>query len=671
MYRLSKDLWLAKRNHNRKRKYLLVNEKLAKHIPTKSRLDIVESFPNRNERILVVGFAETATALAIKVAEKLSENNEVDIITTTREELDTDYVAFLEEHSHATDQKLARINFEGYDSVYFVDDEITTGKTLKNILNQLDISEHVKLYGYTMTLRTDNLKATMKLIAQNRMPMDTYDQQMEETGIEEPEQTKEEDFPIVEFQTISIPDIRKQPVPIHVYMDKINEAVHYIAEQLSNIDHVIGTEECMMPAIALGKLLNTKTHSTTRSPIGISSQEDYPIHSGYTMESFYEEGRKTFIYNLPEGKNVVIVTDANSISDKVKKQWGYIAKKQKWNKLVIATIPLDFGTYKPEDVTLLLKDLTGKIEPTSLEEREKKIQSGVCYSEMLPMEYEPTSDYMAIYNHALENFTPSTEKALHSLARQVAMQDYVLVSLARAGTPIAILLKRVLENMTKREWKHYSISIIRGMGIDQNAMNHILTMNPNKPILFVDGWTGKGAITRQLTEAMRKYPEVEWKLGVLADCANTADYTGTTEDFLIPTSCLNSTVSGMLSRTVYRKDLIGEHEMHGSVMYHELTDRTYEFIDRVNTHAMTGYEETKALAEEFHITDINLIKPGIGETTRVLLRRIPDVIYVHDLSDTEHLGHIFQLAKDKGVPVVEYPLKNYRCVGIVKKSGDA
>lgn len=672
MYKLSEDLWLAKRNHNKKRKYLLVNEKLAKHIPTKSRIGIKEDFPNKDERILVIGFAETATALAVNVAKKLSANNTVDIITTTREEIGEDYIPFLEEHSHATDQKLAKVDFTGYDSIYFVDDEITTGKTLINILNQLDLPKETKVYAYTMTLRTDNLQDKLDgVIAQHTMPYGTYDEEMEETKIIDPRPAGHtNDFPVIQFQTISIPDIRKKPVRIETYLDKVNEAVYYVAEQVLEygVNHVIGTEECMIPAIMLGDLLHTETHSTTRSPIGISMQEDYPIYQGYSISSFYDKERTTYIYNTPIDRNVLILTDAKGIDPDTLSQWKWIAKKNRWKKLIIVSIPLDLGTYRPEDVTILLKDLTGAIEPTPLEERERLIQSGVSYSEMLPQEYEPTEEYLQTFKYALQNFLPQTSMANYQLARQVMDKDYVLVSLARGGTPIAILLKHELENLTKRTYKHYSISIIRGQGIDKNAMNHILGMNPNKPILFVDGWTGKGAITRQLQEAMGEYPGVAWKLAVLADCANTADYAGTTEDFLIPNSCLNSTVSGMLSRTVYRKDLINKHEMHGAVQYHELTDRTYDFIDDV---ALTGYEETKLLAKEFHVDDINLIKPGIGETTRVLLRRVPDVIYVHDLNDTKYLGHIFQLAKDKGVPVIEHPLRNYKCVGIIKKSGDA
>ena len=52
------------------------------------------------------------------------------------------------------------------------------------------------------------------------------------------------------------------------------------------------------------------------------------------------------------------------------------------------------SSYYEDDVTLLLKDITGLVEPIATEEREKYIQSGTHYSEMLPLEYKPTDKYI-------------------------------------------------------------------------------------------------------------------------------------------------------------------------------------------------------------------------------------------------------------------------------------
>ncbi|MGT2462115.1 cysteine protease StiP domain-containing protein [Sinomonas atrocyanea] len=58
---------------------------------------------------------------------------------------------------------------------------------------------------------------------------------------------------------------------------------------------------------------------------------------------------------------------------------------------------------------------------------------------------------------------------------------------------------------------------------------------------------------------------------------------GTRDDFLIPSACLNSTVSGLVSRTVFNRALIGPHETHGAKFYRELAPRdvSNEFVDAV------------------------------------------------------------------------------------------
>lgn len=348
------------------------------------------------------------------------------------------------------------------------------------------------------------------------------------------------------------------------------------------------------------------------------------------------------------------------------------------------------STYKNEDVTILLKDITGLIEPMATREREALIQSGVHYSEMLPLEYKPSDKYMKAYENALKSYSEITAKAVASVSEKIYRKkgsSAVLVSLARAGTSIGVLIKRYLKGKYGINVHHYTISIIRGKGIDKNAMNYILERHAPEAIQFVDGWIGKGAIQRTLDEALLEFRGVDNSLAVLSDPAYIDSVYGTRDDFLIASSCLNSTVSGLMSRTFLRTDIIGEDDFHGAMFYGDLIDedRTYEFIDGVekyfpkfydtepsddNSEKGRGMNEVREIAEKFGISDINLIKPGIGETTRVLLRRIPWKILVNSLSDSDYLGHIYQLAEEKGVSVEVYPLKCYRACGIIKNLAD-
>ena len=344
-----------------------------------------------------------------------------------------------------------------------------------------------------------------------------------------------------------------------------------------------------------------------------------------------------------------------------------------------------FGTYKPQDVKILLKDITGLVEPLGTAEREKLIQSGRHYSEMLPIEYEPSEKYLQAYFDALKRYAKITAAAVKSVSEQIFHakgNKIALVSLARAGTPIGILIKHCMEQFFACEVAHYTISIIRGVGIDKNAVNFILKRHKPAEIQFVDGWTGKGAIQRELSAAMKDFPEIGAGLAVLSDPAGVSEHCGTHEDFLIASSCLNSTVSGLLSRTFLRNDIIGANDFHGAVFYHELAEKdlTYQFIDAIEQHfddapeiknsaveMNSGLAEVKKIAAEFKIDDINLIKPSIGEATRVLLRRLPWKILVHSLHDEEHLGHLYQLAAEKGANLEVYPLKNYKACGLIRK----
>ena len=349
-----------------------------------------------------------------------------------------------------------------------------------------------------------------------------------------------------------------------------------------------------------------------------------------------------------------------------------------------------FNTYKPEDVIIWLKDISGMVEPLPTKVREKFIQSGVHYSEMLPLEYEPSPAYLDAYKRAVDLYSVQTARAVATVAGKIYAEkakDVVLVSLARAGTPIGILLKRYMKSFYGLDVPHYTISIIRGKGIDQNAMRTILKKHPPQSIQFVDGWTGKGAIQNQLKEAMQDYSDVDPLLAVLSDPAHVAGKSGTYHDFLIASSLLNSTVSGLLSRTFYRNDIIGPDDYHGAAFYSNLMDQdlTYHFISSVEKHFDStswsqedeqdikfgsGIAEVREIAEKYSIDDLNLIKPSIGEATRVLLRRMPWKMLVHSLEDHEYLGHLYQLASEKGIEVEEYPLRNYRACGIIKKLSD-
>ena len=358
------------------------------------------------------------------------------------------------------------------------------------------------------------------------------------------------------------------------------------------------------------------------------------------------------------------------------------------------------SSYSQDDVTILLQDLKGKVPILDTKEREKLNQSGVHYSEMLPVEYVPSNEYLKVYENALKSQGKQTAQAVINLANKILStknskentkensKEIVLVSLARAGTPIGILLKRYLSKYCNCNVAHYTISIIRGKGIDIAAINYILLKHSAKNIVFVDGWVGKGAINRVLADAVSKLnvAELSPELAVLSDPAYETELYGTRDDFLIPSACLNSTVSGLISRTVKLKDMTDD-ELHGAIYYAENKDfdLSNAFLDKITNYfphlqyekdtlhkinKLKGIDEVKKIASKFDINDINKLKPGVGETIRVLLRRVPEVVLIKPNANPTFIEPIVRLAKEKNVSIKEYPLIGYNTCGIIKDISD-
>lgn len=356
-------------------------------------------------------------------------------------------------------------------------------------------------------------------------------------------------------------------------------------------------------------------------------------------------------------------------------------------------------SYNKDDVIILLQDVRGRVPVLDTLEREKLNQKGVHYSEMLPLEYVPTEKYMEIYENSLKTLSYETACAVATLSKKIIEKhgkETVIVSLARAGTPIGILVKRYIKYKYGYDVKHYSISIIRGKGIDVKAMNMIIENHKAEDIQFLDGWIGKGAINKVLEEAcenLRKsdirFNRLSSNLAVLSDPASVTNMYGTRQDFLIPSACLNATVSGLVSRTV-KLTTMTDDELHGAVYYeeHENVDKSMEFIETVESYfnsvesnyfnptkaevdpTFKGIDEVIEIGKKYGVNDINKIKPGVGETTRVLLRRVPYKVLVRKDADHKYLEHILRLCEEKNIPVEEYPFRKYNVCGIIKDVAD-
>ena len=373
------------------------------------------------------------------------------------------------------------------------------------------------------------------------------------------------------------------------------------------------------------------------------------------------------------------------------------------------TIQANFsGSYLPPEVTLLLDivsaDSVNDISPT---QKEALIQSGQRhYSDMLTLEKPPSATHEALYNQALAagkqrmaNDVTSLAFSLHQLfhACVSASQPLILVSLVRAGLPIGVLLQKALSDASASyalASQHYGVSIIRDRGLDPVALQYILQQHPHSPIVFVDGWTGKGAIYGELQRSLAQITDKQQQaqlfhqgegvipLVTLADPAGVAWLSASNDDWLMPASLLNSTVSGLISRTLYREPSDG---LHQAVYYDKLQpwDRSGDFIQTIDAlrqqtslpTPLTGkllptfatQSVIDDLATRFAINNRNRIKPTIAEATRAILRRDPEYVLVNEMADGQDTALLRHLCKEKNIQLIaDASIAPYQAVTIIK-----
>jgi Phosphoribosyl transferase (PRTase)/PELOTA RNA binding domain len=285
------------------------------------------------------------------------------------------------------------------------------------------------------------------------------------------------------------------------------------------------------------------------------------------------------------------------------------------------------------------------------------------------------------------------------LANHIAVtkpQGITLVSLARAGTPIGILLRRLLQRHFGITASHYSISILRDVGIDANALRFILQRHPQQSLVFIDGWTGKGVIAKQLATSLQTFAATDGivlapDLYVLADLAGSAAFAATFDDYLVPSCLLNATVSGLVSRSVYNPAMALTGSFHTCAYYQHFAayDVSRYFVDTVldtiptdvpysiqynhddyqqqrQTQQALAAKFVHSIRQHYKVGHANYLKPGLGETTRVLLRRQARLLL---LRETNHPStqHLRWLAQEKSVPITVHPTMPYQAAALIQE----
>jgi adenine/guanine phosphoribosyltransferase-like PRPP-binding protein len=734
---------------NPRRAHLLVSTVLGKHVPADPRVvhgtglelgqRVGKSLDGRTA--LVLGFAETATGLGHCVAEALG----AEYLHSTRRVVPgvAQRVGFEEEHSHATTHRLLPEDPALLDSgevLVLVDDEISTGRTALNTIAAVHATTQRSRY---LLAALVDLRATADAAAMAAFAA-AHDVRIDVVALATGSVTWPAEFsqraaaaidgnaapvaPVGPVGTLrSYPGVWPSGVresgrhgfgPADVRAAQAAAAVvaEAVAPHCGDRVLVLGTEELMYAPMLIARELaelvpQVRVASTTRSPVFALDEPGYPIRTALAFaghDPAADEPGARFAYNVDGSfPDIVLVVDADA--DTPELHAGLLPElRTRARRVHFVVLPChrplpeplrgpSFGSYPAAEVGWLLTDLSGVALEAPVDEREEAIQSGGAhYAESLPVEYQPDVEYRRLFDQALDESAARIAHAVGVVTEIVLAERGpapVLASLARAGTPIGVLMRRWARFAHGLELAHFAVSIVRGRGIDTVALRYLAARHNPADVVFVDGWTGKGAIARELAAAVAGAnadlgTAFSPELAVLADPGACVTTFGTRADFLVPSACLNSTVSGLVSRTVLNPAVLAPGEFHGAKFYRELsaddvserflaaiTDRFADVAadvardwplaqaaDRAPTWA--GWAEVEAISERYGIGDVTLVKPGVGETTRVLLRRVPWAVLVRPDAGPE-LRHVRLLAERRGVPVEEVDALTFNCVGLI------
>ena len=293
---------------NKKRGFLFVSKVLGKHLPTKPSImqktyqQLASLVPKIDEPTLFIGFAETATALGQGVFEEANLVNSFYMHSTRFQTSEKVFFTFSEDHCHAPSHifyepknpKLREM-LNKIKRVILIDDEVSTGNTANNLVNELKkVLPLVKEY-YLITIlnwtSTSYENFNYLSLYQSSFTFMPNDIEFENTIISETLEMKNLDDII--------------PYNFGRYgIQKLNlDFSNYV--RLENLQNkkvlVLGTAEFMYPPYLLAKYLEEKGidcyfQATTRSPANI----DGVISTKFSFKDNYFEEIDNFLYNVSD-----------------------------------------------------------------------------------------------------------------------------------------------------------------------------------------------------------------------------------------------------------------------------------------------------------------------------------------------------------------------------------
>ncbi|WDV45597.1 phosphoribosyltransferase family protein [Clostridiaceae bacterium M8S5] len=379
------NLFCMAARKNLKRKFLFVSKVLGKHIPVNPKISLLtgrllghkyieetykinqkvsdlcdimnknECSENQYEQILnekidlpeetlIIGFAETATALGHSFFDSFKDK--AHYIHTTRDTILTNNkpISFEEEHSHATSHMIYPIDTSILKSdipIVFVDDEITTGKTTINIIESIQKKYPRKRYTIVSILdwrskqdkeyfikKEEELGVKIDTVSLVSGEIDYYDIK---AGFFKDNNVLNDAINKTEIKYINLEDIFTDTIKAiskdtngntndcdylrftgrfgidSIDNNKIDNISRICGENLKNIRTgsktlCLGTGEFMYIPMLIASYMGEGVlyHSTTRSPVYPSDDIGYALQNKYTFQSMKDSNIENYVYNIPQ-----------------------------------------------------------------------------------------------------------------------------------------------------------------------------------------------------------------------------------------------------------------------------------------------------------------------------------------------------------------------------------
>lgn len=320
---------------NPHRRHLILSKVTGKHVAAST--DEVTLWGNRLTSLIasqpalidaapncvgVLGFAETATGLAAQVAEGL--NAEVLAQSTRDSEGLSNPLRFSEAHSHAPTIFISRqaiAHLAHVNHIVIVDDELTTGSTLLNLIDLLrgrglqqpitaaclvdarPAHHRDRFSKFESTANWDPTTVVAlcrAVISEEGLPSDPLTPVSVQNTQDHNEQSPPPNVLGVLTTAVPIPDTR---YGVGLSRRACFQALESFGENLRT-DHgwanplVLGLEEEVFPAYLLSRGLRADVQCTTRSPIRCHTLGSYPIRSAAMCSSVINSSEKAFLYNV-------------------------------------------------------------------------------------------------------------------------------------------------------------------------------------------------------------------------------------------------------------------------------------------------------------------------------------------------------------------------------------